>query len=123
VPARIKRRRARLRRFATALSEVYAVQPGWQHWLADDTVVCRCEEVTVQAVRRAVAEGGADGLRALRLTTRAGLGLCQGRVCLRNVADLAEAAMVGPLLDYAPRRAVAFPIRLAELADSSWEAP
>jgi NAD(P)H-nitrite reductase large subunit len=123
VPARIKRRRARLLRFATALSEVYAVQPGWQHWLADDTVVCRCEEVTVQAVRRAVAEGGADGLRALRLTTRAGLGLCQGRVCLRNVADLAEAAMVGPLLDYAPRRAVAFPIRLAELADSSWEAP
>jgi NADPH-dependent 2,4-dienoyl-CoA reductase/sulfur reductase-like enzyme len=123
VPARIKRRRARLRRFATALSEVYAVQPGWQHWLADDTVVCRCEEIAVQAVRRAVAEGGADGLRALRLTTRAGLGLCQGRVCLRNVADLAEAAMVGPLLDYAPRRAVAFPIRLAELADSSWEAP
>jgi NAD(P)H-nitrite reductase large subunit len=123
VPARIRRRRARLRRFATALSDVYAVQPGWRQWLADDTVVCRCEEVTAQDVRRATAERGADGLRAIRLTSRAGLGLCQGRVCLRNVADLAEAALDGALLDYAPRRAVTFPIRLAELATPPLEGP
>ena len=45
VPARIKRRRARLRSFAAALSDVYAIQPGWQQWLTDDTVVCRCEEI------------------------------------------------------------------------------
>ena len=81
MPARIKRRRARLRSFAAALSDVYAIQPGWQQWLTDDTVVCRCEEVTARELRRATAERGADGLRALRLTSRAGLGLCQGRVC------------------------------------------
>ena len=121
VPARIKRRRARLRSFGAALSDVYAVQPGWQQWLTDDTVVCRCEEVTAQELRRATAERGADGLRALRLTSRAGLGLCQGRVCLRNVVDLAETAIARPLLDNGPRRSVTFPIRLAEVANSSLE--
>ena len=123
VPARIKRRRARLRAFAAALSDVYAIQPGWQQWLTDDTVVCRCEEVTRRELRRATAEHGADGLRALRLTSRAGLGLCQGRVCLRNVVDLAETAIARPLLDNGPRRSVTFPIRLAEVANSSLESP
>jgi succinate dehydrogenase/fumarate reductase flavoprotein subunit len=123
VPARIKRRRARLRSFGAALSDVYAIQPGWQQWLTDDTVVCRCEEVTVRELRRATAERSADGLRALRLTSRAGLGLCQGRVCLRNVVDLAETAIERPLLDNEPRRSVTFPIRLAEVANSSMEGP
>jgi len=123
VPARIKRRRARLRSFGAALSDVYAIQPGWQQWLTDDTVVCRCEEVTVRELRRATAERGADGLRALRLTSRAGLGLCQGRVCLRNVIDLAETAIARPLLDNEPRRSVTFPIRLAEVANSSMKGP
>ena len=86
-------------------------------------MVCRCEEVTVRELRRATAERGADGLRALRLTSRAGLGLCQGRVCLRNVIDLAETAIARPLLDNEPRRSVTFPIRLAEVANSSMKGP
>jgi len=85
--------------------------------------VCRCEEVTVRELRRATAERSADGLRALRLTSLAGLGLCQGRVCLRNVVDLAETAIARPLLDNEPRRSVTFPIRLAEVANSSMEGP
>ncbi|MFE4059603.1 FAD-dependent oxidoreductase, partial [Streptomyces sp. NPDC059096] len=75
------RRRTAGRRFASALHAAYPVRPGWLEWLRPDTVVCRCEEVTVEAVEAAVTELGATGPRAVKLYARPGMGLCQGRVC------------------------------------------
>ena len=46
----------------------------------DATIVCRCEEVTVGALREAVAQGATDPNRA-KLLTRCGMGPCQGRMC------------------------------------------
>ena len=46
----------------------------------DDTIVCRCEEVTVGDIKRAIAEG-AQTLTGIKRRTRAGMGLCQGRTC------------------------------------------
>ncbi|MGE5578951.1 MAG: (2Fe-2S)-binding protein [Bacillota bacterium] len=46
----------------------------------DDVIVCRCEEVTVGDVRRAIAQGATD-LTGVKRRTRAGMGLCQGRTC------------------------------------------
>src|SRR5262249_34203570 len=45
-----------------------------------DTIVCRCEEVTLGEVQRGVAAGGTS-LRALKVMTRVGMGPCQGRMC------------------------------------------
>lgn len=45
-----------------------------------DTIVCRCEEVTVGALREAVRLGGEDPNRA-KVFTRCGMGPCQGRMC------------------------------------------
>ncbi|MFJ2213714.1 FAD-dependent oxidoreductase [Streptomyces sp. NPDC101062] len=78
---RLLRRRAAGRRFATALHAAYPVRPGWLEWLRPDTVVCRCEEVTVEAVEAAVTDLGATSARAVKLYARPGMGLCQGRVC------------------------------------------
>ena len=103
--AALRRVRA-LRRFAAALAAAHPIRPGWQTWLADDTVICRCEEVPLRALRAA-----APGARALRLTCRAGLGLCQGRVCGPAVADL-----TGLPADAFTRRPIAAPVRLGELA-------
>ncbi|MGE5485522.1 MAG: (2Fe-2S)-binding protein [Ignavibacteriales bacterium] len=46
----------------------------------DDLIVCRCEEITVGDVRRAIREGARD-LNGIKRRIRAGMGLCQGRTC------------------------------------------
>jgi NADPH-dependent 2,4-dienoyl-CoA reductase/sulfur reductase-like enzyme len=51
----------------------------------NETIVCRCEEVTVGALRDAVVQGAAD-LNHAKLLTRCGMGPCQGRMCGPTVA-------------------------------------
>ncbi|WP_342776381.1 (2Fe-2S)-binding protein [Streptomyces armeniacus] len=104
------------RRFAAALERAHPVREGWRGWLDEDTVVCRCEEVTFGQLRRAVRERGAAGVRAVKLVSRAGLGLCQGRVCGRSVAELT--GLPDPGTAFAGRP-LAAPLRLGELAEPS----
>ncbi|WP_018350677.1 2Fe-2S iron-sulfur cluster-binding protein [Longispora albida] len=106
---RAARTRGRYARFATALAEIYPVRDGWQSWLDETTLVCRCEEVSYQTIRDTVTEHAVTGTKTLKLCTRAGLGWCQGRVCGRNVADLTG-------LPAADHRPVASPICLGDLA-------
>jgi NADPH-dependent 2,4-dienoyl-CoA reductase/sulfur reductase-like enzyme len=51
----------------------------------DDTLVCRCEEVTAGEIRR-VARLGCRGPNQAKAFTRCGMGPCQGRQC-RNVVS------------------------------------
>jgi NAD(P)H-nitrite reductase large subunit len=48
--------------------------------MADDLIVCRCEEVTLGELRALLAEGVATA-HGLKLFSRAGMGMCQGRTC------------------------------------------
>lgn len=57
----------------------------------DDKIVCRCEEITVGDIRRAIREG-ADSITGIKRRTRAGMGLCQGRTCSKIVARMLSAA-------------------------------
>jgi len=115
------RRRARQRRFAAALLEVYPVRPGWTSWLDPDTVLCRCEEVTVGGVRVGVHEMGASDLRSLKLLTRVGMGMCQGRVCGYAAACLLQRETGVPLQDPASLsiRPLVVPVPLGTLANGS----
>jgi NADPH-dependent 2,4-dienoyl-CoA reductase/sulfur reductase-like enzyme len=74
-------RRARLQKFAEALKASFPVPPHWPDALTDDTVVCRCEEVTYATVRYSVTELGATDARTVKLLSRTGMGWCQGRMC------------------------------------------
>lgn len=115
--ARAARRRISAdRRFQQALAAAHAIRPGWTGWLRHDTVICRCEEVCYGTLRETLAATGAQALRSVKLTTRAALGPCQGRICGRTVEYLAS--RVVPLLDDAStdRRPFAAPLRLRELA-------
>jgi NADPH-dependent 2,4-dienoyl-CoA reductase/sulfur reductase-like enzyme len=105
------------RRFAAALAKAYPVKPGWQTWSNDSTLVCRCEEVTRADLQEAVSQREATG-RSLKLTCRAGLGLCQGRVCARTVADLAAHDDAVPARQSSSdfKRPVGQPVRLGDLA-------
>ncbi|WP_262418263.1 FAD-dependent oxidoreductase [Streptomyces sp. SP2-10] len=104
------RARTRLREFATALDAVYAPPAGWADRVPDDTVVCRCEEVTAGEVRGAVELLGAGDLRTVKLLSRAGMGWCQGRMCAPAVAGLTGCPLT------AGRRPLARPVPLGVLA-------
>jgi bacterioferritin-associated ferredoxin len=54
---------------------------------ADDTLACRCEEVTAGAIRKAVALG-CLGPNQLKFFTRCGMGPCQGRLCGLTVSEI-----------------------------------
>lgn len=56
-----------------------------------DLVICRCEEVTRQQILDAIADGARD-LRGVRIRTRSGMGLCQGKTCERLVRQLLQEA-------------------------------
>lgn len=119
-PRGMLRRRTVLRRFAAALRAVHPVPVGWPDWLADDTVVCRCEEVRHRAVREAVRELGATDARTVKLLTRTGMGWCQGRICGFAVGCLAARLSgrepnAGDLEAFA-HRPIAQPITIGELA-------
>jgi D-hydroxyproline dehydrogenase subunit alpha len=106
------------RRFAVALNAMFRVRPGWQSWLTPDTTICRCEEVDYNTVRKAIGEYGARDAKTVKLTTRCGMGLCQGRVCGHIVTALTAVqtgrnpAEVGAFLN----RPIAKTVTLGELA-------
>jgi NAD(P)H-nitrite reductase large subunit len=62
-------------------------RPGVFNILTDDTVVCRCEEVTMQDVVSAVANGARD-VNDIKRRTRLGMGHCQGRFCGQVINEL-----------------------------------
>lgn len=75
-----RRRRRSARRAAQALVRAFPLPEGWTGWLTDETVVCRCEEVTWRQVADAIDAGITDA-RGIKGQTRCGMGWCQGRVC------------------------------------------
>ncbi len=53
----------------------------------DDIIVCRCEEITKGEIRRAIYDGMYT-INEIKRYLRAGMGLCQGLTCGRNVKDI-----------------------------------
>lgn len=113
----VDRSRTRTREFIAALDTVYAPPAHWTDQVTDDTVVCRCEEVTGGEIRAAVAELGAGDVRTVKLLTRAGMGWCQGRMCEPAVAGLTGCEQ------QAARRLLARPVPLGVLARAGESSP
>ena len=88
----LKWRRLRERFFARGLRAIYPISKGWIESLDDAEIVCRCEEVCAGEIKQSAKELGADSARTAKLFTRAGMGLCQGRICQRNVAEIIDFA-------------------------------
>ena len=51
------------------------------------TIVCRCEEITVEDIEKAIEEG-CTSLEMLRKKLRIGMGPCQGRTCIPIVVRI-----------------------------------
>jgi hypothetical protein len=57
----------------------------------DETIVCRCEEVTAGTIRKCAAVGR-PGPSQIKTATRVGMGPCQGRQCGYTVTSLLASA-------------------------------
>lgn len=81
------------------LGALFAVKSGLYESIPDDTIVCRCEEVTAGEIR-AAARSGATQLNSLKTWNRCGMGRCQGRTC-GPVAAQIIAAETGVSVEFA----------------------
>jgi NADPH-dependent 2,4-dienoyl-CoA reductase/sulfur reductase-like enzyme len=121
IPFSLIFKRFRLQLFATALQRSYPVGNGWQSWIKPETKICRCEEVSHGEICQSVTELSAQDSRTSKLFTRAGMGLCQGRVCSRNVSEIIAGESGCKVLDQErisySNRPIAAPISLGLLAD------
>jgi len=84
---------------------------------SDDAMLCRCEEVTVGTIRRKIEQGN-TGTRAIKVTTRCGMGPCQGRQCTVSLTSLLASELPLATLERPSLRFPARPITVAELAES-----
>ncbi|TPI58181.1 NAD(P)/FAD-dependent oxidoreductase [Mesorhizobium sp. B3-1-7] len=103
------RKLARLERFARGLACAFPWPFEMVRALPDAAIVCRCENVTVGALRENVDFGGAEANRVKSLS-RVGMGRCQGRYCQLAAVELVAAkagctpSAVGRLRGQAPVR-------------------
>ena len=73
--ASLTRRAKQRRAFADRLEKAFALREELRSLPTDETIVCRCEDVTVGNLRDRLSWTDA------KLQTRCGMGPCQGRVC------------------------------------------
>jgi NADPH-dependent 2,4-dienoyl-CoA reductase/sulfur reductase-like enzyme len=76
-----------LQRLRQALDEISMPRPGLYELAKDDTIVCRCEEITLGEIKAALTEEIRD-LNELKRMTRMGMGSCQGRMCAPFVQEM-----------------------------------
>jgi len=69
------RRRSLARRNVRAIARAFALREELKSIWQDETILCRCEDVSFGKVRTM------DSWRAAKLHTRCGMGPCQGRIC------------------------------------------
>ena len=118
-----RRELRRHRRFQGRLWRLHDVAPRPLLSLADDeTIVCRCEEVSLARLKRALDENpGHAG--DLKRGTRLGMGSCQGRYCGPAAVRLLAGSTGEPVSDeshFAPRVPIK-PVRVATIL-ATWEA-
>ena len=90
-------------------------------WLVpedEDTLVCRCEEITVKDIRKAISLG-ANNPDRIKSLVRCGMGPCQARMCGLTVSEiLADERNISPEeVGYLKIRSPIKPITLGKLAE------
>lgn len=78
--------RTRLEDYASVLNTVYTLRPGLYRAMDKKTIVCRCEQLTVEEVLAGI-EWGYRNINEIK-RTRVGMGFCQGRTCESATAQL-----------------------------------
>lgn len=119
---RLGRRLRRAARFARFINRRFSIPAGLCDSLTDDTIICRCEDVTVADIKEELDNGARDSL-GVKLWTRAGMGPCQGRICQATLMQLVASQTgqspqeIGFNMPRVPARPVPLSVVRAALAD------
>jgi NADPH-dependent 2,4-dienoyl-CoA reductase/sulfur reductase-like enzyme len=77
----------KINQLTDTLQRLYPFRPELSKLASEDTLICRCEEITVNKVKEAISNGASD-INQVKLATRSGMGYCQGRFCSVLIAPL-----------------------------------
>ena len=100
--------------YGAFLTHLCGVPAAAYRQIADDTLICRCENVTMGTIRKAIEQGFTTS-GGLKKATRSGMGRCQGRICGAVITEIIlaltgkEPGDIGPSLSRAPVKNV--PVR------------
>ena len=114
-----RKRLDKIIRFRKILDDISLPRKGLYELATDDTVICRCEEVTLRQLKAALAD------RTIQVTdfkrmTRMGMGSCEGRMCGPSTIEMirhrlnASAEDVGCLKPRPSIKPVALGVLVAE---------
>ncbi|MBB3214071.1 NADPH-dependent 2,4-dienoyl-CoA reductase/sulfur reductase-like enzyme [Herbaspirillum sp. Sphag1AN] len=123
--AQLRQARASNIRFRQGLETTFPTPVHWARHCPDETIICRCEEITAGQLRHSVAQDGTREINRLKALTRVGMGRCQGRVCGAAAAEILshasqqEVAAVGRLRGQAPIKPIPVSVALAALAQGN----
>lgn len=111
----------KISRFRVGLETAFPCPEDWIALLTDETIVCRCEEITFGQIRDAINDCDIREVNRLKAMTRAGMGRCQGRMCAQANAEIL-AHVSGQPLSAVGRLRVQPPIKPvpADVLAESW---
>ncbi|MEJ5357896.1 MAG: FAD/NAD(P)-binding oxidoreductase [Desulfobacterales bacterium] len=115
--SRLKRKRKALLAFARWFNRQARFTPEYRAnrvgSLPDDLTICRCEEVRLGDIRRALA-AGCRTPAGIKKATRCGMGLCQGSTC-KGILEEVVSALAGFPPGAFPPPSVRTPLRPVDL--------
>jgi NADPH-dependent 2,4-dienoyl-CoA reductase/sulfur reductase-like enzyme/bacterioferritin-associated ferredoxin len=98
--------------YAAFLNHLCRIPPVAYSQIPDDTLICRCENITMGAIKKAIDQDFITS-GGIKKATRCGMGRCQGRICGTILSDIIMALTkkkpydIGPSLSRAPVKNVA----------------
>ena len=105
-PAQLEQSLKRIGVFRQGLERAFAFPEHWAAEVADDVMVCRCEEVRAGDIREVVREGHWE-INRVKAHCRVGMGRCQGRMCGAAAAEIIARESQRPVSEIGRLRAQA----------------
>lgn len=112
---RLFQRAEECRSYGALLNRICRVPSAAYGLIPDDTVICRCENITMHTIKQAV-RNGFTSWSSLKKATRCGMGRCQARICGPVIQQILKALTgtepetIGPPVSRAPIKNL--PVRL-----------
>ncbi len=85
-------KRKQYQRFGTYLNRQWRIPAKEWETIADDTIICRCEDITIGKLRSWIKAGFTTS-NVLKKATRCSMGNCQGRTCGPLIYDILAACV------------------------------
>jgi NADPH-dependent 2,4-dienoyl-CoA reductase/sulfur reductase-like enzyme len=85
--ALLKKQLRLIKGFRQGLETAFPFPEDWARRVPDETLICRCEEVSAGEIRAAVKEGHWE-INRVKAMCRVGMGRCQGRMCGPAAAEI-----------------------------------